>query len=131
VQTRAQWSTEEDAHIRPGHHWLCEFGDADNDTSCAKQFNLDHHKWEDYRGTRFYNKDSSLVIKRWLNRLEEDATSDVDTSRSPVAMLINSSELCATGFKLKEVLEGKFFLQNLRQLHVVACTHARNGTAKS
>ena len=65
-----------------------------------------------YRGTRFYNKDCALVIKRWLNRVEEDAsgltfqewTPDVDTSRPPVAMLINSSELRAAGFKLKEVL---------------------------
>ena len=40
VQARAQWSTEEDAFMRPGHHWLCEFGDAGNDTSCVKQFNL-------------------------------------------------------------------------------------------
>ncbi len=66
---------------------------------------------EDYRGTRFYNKDSTLVIKRWLNRVEEDAsgltfqewTPDVDTSRPPVAMLINSSELRAAGFKLREL----------------------------
>jgi hypothetical protein len=44
--------------------------------------------------------------------VEEDATGltfqewtpDVDTSRSPVAMLINSSELRDAGFKLKEVL---------------------------
>ena len=112
VQVRAQWSTEEDAHMRPGHHWLCEFGDAGNGTSCERQFNLGHRKCEDYRGTRFYNKDSALVIKRWLNRVEEDAsgltfqewTPDVDTSRPPVAMLINSSELRAAGFKLKEVL---------------------------
>ena len=76
------------------------------------QFNLEHHNWEDYRGTLSYNKDSALVIKRWFNRVEEDAsgltfqewTPDVDTSRTPVAMLINSSELRAVGFKLKEVL---------------------------
>jgi hypothetical protein len=89
---------------------VCEFGDAGNGTSCEKQFNLDHHKCEDYRVTRLYNKDSALVIKCWINRVEEDAsgltfqewTPDVDTSRSPVVMLMNSSELCATGFKLKE-----------------------------
>ena len=52
---RAQWSTEEDAHMRPGHHWLCEFGDVGNVTSCERQFNLGHHQCEDYRGTRFYN----------------------------------------------------------------------------
>ncbi len=40
VKARAQWSTEEDVHRRPGHHWLCEFGDTGNDTSCVKQFNL-------------------------------------------------------------------------------------------
>ena len=34
VQARAPWSTEEDAFIRPEHHWLCEFGDAGNGTSC-------------------------------------------------------------------------------------------------
>jgi hypothetical protein len=36
--------------MRPAHHCLCEFGDAGNDTSCEKQFNLSHHTWEDYRG---------------------------------------------------------------------------------
>jgi hypothetical protein len=87
VQARAQWSTEEEVHMRPGHHWLCEFGDAGNGTSCEKQFNLSHRTWEDYRGTRFYKQDRALVIKRWLNREEEDTsgltfeewTPDVDT----------------------------------------------------
>ncbi len=107
VQARAQWSTEEDTHMRPDHHWLCEFGDAGNGTSCESQFNLDHRKCEDYRGTRFYNKDSALVIKRRLNRVEEDAsgltfqewTPDVDTSRPPVAMLINSIEIACRWFQ--------------------------------
>jgi hypothetical protein len=102
--------------MRPDHHWLCEFGDAGDDTSCERQFNLGHHQYEDYRGTRFYIKDSVLVIKGWLNRVEEDEsgltflewTSDVDTSRSPTAMLINSSELSAAGFKHKEVLPQSF-----------------------
>ena len=64
VQARAQWSTEEDAFMRPGHHLLCEFGDAGNDTSCEKHFNHDHRKCEDYRGTHFYKEDRDLVIKR-------------------------------------------------------------------
>jgi hypothetical protein len=80
---------------------------------------------EDYRDTRFYNKDSVLVIKRWFNRVEEDAsgltfqewTPDVDTSRPPVAMLINSKEWSAAGFKFKEVF--RCFLHHLRQL--LAC----------
>ena len=99
----AEGPTREKAGRIPEYpHWLCEFGDAGNDTSCERQFNLDH------RGTRFYNQDSVLVIKRWFNRVEEDAsgltfqewTPDVDTSRPPVAMLINSSELSTAGFKL-------------------------------
>ena len=28
VQARELWSTEEDVHLRPGHHWIFEFGDA-------------------------------------------------------------------------------------------------------
>jgi hypothetical protein len=121
------WSTEEDAHMRPGHHWLCEFGDAGNGTSCERHFNLGHRQCEDYRGRSFYNKDSALVIKRCLNRVEDSSgltfqewTPDVDTSRPPVAMLINSSELRTAGFKLKEVLLLKCFLQPLRQLLVCA-----------
>ena len=55
---------KEDVHMKPGHHWLCEFGDAGNGTSCEKQFNLSYHTWEDYRGTRFYKGDRALVIKR-------------------------------------------------------------------
>ena len=49
---------------------------------------------------------SGLTLQEW--------TPDVDTSRPPVAMLINSSELRAAGFKLKEVL--KCFLLHLRPL---------------
>jgi hypothetical protein len=56
-------------------------------------------------------------------------TPDVDTSRTPVAILINSSELRGTGSKFKEVLHKRFiaawlnikcFLQHLRQM--LACT---------
>ena len=63
--------------------------------------------------------------------MEEDASGltfqewrpDVDTSRSPAAMLINSSELRAAGFKLKEVLPPS--------LEAAVRVHARSGTAKS
>ena len=39
---------------------------------------------------------SGLTFQEW--------TPDVDTSRSTVAMIVNSSELRAAGFNLKEVL---------------------------
>ena len=61
---REFWSTEEEVHMRPGHHWLCEFGDAGDGTSCKKEFNLSHRSLEDYSGTRFYNGDRALVIKQ-------------------------------------------------------------------
>ncbi len=63
VQSHEHWSPEEEVHIRPGHHCLCEFGETGNDTSCEKEFNLSQWTWEDYRGTRFYKKDGVLVIK--------------------------------------------------------------------
>ena len=40
----------------------------------VEQFELGPRKWEDYKGTRFYNGDQALVIKRWLNRVDEDAS---------------------------------------------------------
>jgi len=54
------------------------------------------------------------VVEQWLNQVEEDAsgltfeernpTQDADASQPPVAMLINSSELRAAGFTLREVI---------------------------
>ena len=61
----------------------------------------------------FYDGERALVIKRWLNRVDEDAsgltfeewdpTENFDSSQMPVAMIINSSELRAAGFTLREV----------------------------
>ncbi len=39
---------------------------------------------------------SGLTFQEW--------TPDIDTSRSPVPVLINCIELCGSGFKVKEVL---------------------------
>ena len=60
--------------MRPGHHWLFKFGDAGDGTSCEKKFNLTCRSVEDYKGTRFYNGQQALVVERWLNRVEEDAS---------------------------------------------------------
>jgi len=99
--------------LRPGHHWLCQFGEACDGTSCENEFKLQARKWEDYKGTRFYDGERALVFKRWLNRVDEDAsgltfeewesTENVDSSKMPVAMIINSSELRTAGFTLQEV----------------------------
>ena len=64
VQLCEIWSTEEEVHMRPGHQWFCEFGDSGDGTSCEKEFNIPHHTWEDYSGTRYNNGDRALVINR-------------------------------------------------------------------
>jgi hypothetical protein len=53
----------------------------------------------------------------------QECTPDVDTSRPPVAMLINSSELRAAGFKLKEVLPPS--------LEAAACVRTRGAGLRS
>ncbi len=60
------------------------------------------------------NGDCTLVVDVWLHRVDEDTSgltfeewdpsSDTDASEAPVAMIVNSSELCPTGFDLREVL---------------------------
>ena len=86
------------------------------DTSCENQFNLSHHRWEGYRDTRFYKQDRTVVIKWCLNIVEniveedvsgltfQEWTTDFDTSRPPVVVIMNSSELRVTVFKIKEVI---------------------------
>ena len=58
---------------------------------------------------------SGLTFQEW--------TPDVDTSRTPVSMLINSSELCVTGFKLKEVFPPS--------LEAAACVRTRGTGLRS
>ena len=41
---------------------------------------------------------SGLTFEEW------DPSADTDASEAPVAMIVNSSELCTAGFYLKEVI---------------------------
>ena len=107
-------------HLRPRHHWLFELGDAGDGTCFAtlpngmKEYTLGHHKWVDHEGTRLYNGDRVIVVKRWLHRVDEDASGltfkewdpkeDADPDQPPMAMIINASELRAAAFKLTELL---------------------------
>jgi len=115
VQTREMWSTDEQIHLRPGHHWLFEFSDGGEGSTCEKLFSLPQlRRGMVYKGTRFYNGDHALRVKRWLHRVVEDASGltfeewdplkDADDSQTPVPMIINSSELCGAGFNLQEVI---------------------------
>jgi hypothetical protein len=106
-------TTDEERHVHPGHHWFFEFGDAGNGTSCEKEFTRLGRQGEVYKGTRFFHGDRVLVVKRWLHRVDEDASGltfeewglaqAVDTSQEPAAMIINSSQLRAAGFRLDKV----------------------------
>jgi len=71
---------------------------------------------------RSYGRESCLSckfeIKRWLNRVDDDAlgltfdewdpTENVDSSQMPVAMMTNSSVLRAAVFTLREVFPPEF-----------------------
>jgi hypothetical protein len=70
-------------------------------------------KWEEYKGTRYSDGDSALVVELWLHRVAEDLSgltfqewdpsAGTDDTSAPVAMLVNSSELRTTDFPLAEV----------------------------
>ena len=88
----------------PGHNWLLKFGKVTGSMSCVeKEFKLTTHKYEEYKGRRFYNGDYTLVVDVWVHRVDEDVSgltfeewdpsSDTDASKAPVAMIVNSSEL--------------------------------------
>ena len=59
--------------MRPGHFWICKFGTVPGSMSCVEQkFELQGRKWEEYRGTRYYDGDSALVVELWLHRVADD-----------------------------------------------------------
>jgi hypothetical protein len=73
----------------------------------------DTGKWEEYKGTRYSDGNSALVVELWLHRVaddlsgltfqEWDPSAGSDDTSDPVAMLVNSSELRAADFPLAEV----------------------------
>jgi hypothetical protein len=77
-------------------------------------FKLGTRKYEEYKGVCFGNGDCTLVVDVCLHRVDEDASgltfeewdpsADTDASEAPVTMIVNSSELRAAGFDLREVL---------------------------
>ena len=75
IQADALWSEKERQHLRPGHGWVAELGDAgDGKGSFEESFSLPPRSWRDYKGTRFYDGESALTIKRWFHRTEDDAS---------------------------------------------------------
>ena len=104
VQADQLWSVSERKHLRPGHGWVFEFGDAGGTKgSFEESFTLGQRNWKEYKGTRFYDGEAALVVKRWFHRTDDDAsgctfvewdpTKDAKPGDPPVALLINSSKL--------------------------------------
>jgi hypothetical protein len=101
VQARDLWSPQEERQVRPGHFWLLKF-------------KLGTRQYEEYKGVRFDNGDFVLLVDVWLHRVDEDdsgltfeewdPSADTDASEAPVTMIVNSSELYASGFDLREVI---------------------------
>ena len=100
--------------MHPGHFWFCKFGTVPGSMNCVeKKFELQSRKWEEYKDTRYYEGDRTLIVELWLHRVvddlsgltfqEWDPSGGTDDVSSPVAMLVNSSELRAANFHLKEV----------------------------
>ena len=66
-------STNEEKHLCPCHHWLCQFGDEGNGTSCGNEFKLQPCKLKDYKGTCFYDgrvcshdQSGSLTVRKMM-----------------------------------------------------------------
>ncbi len=75
VQACELWSSKEETHVSPGHHWLLKFGKvAGNDICVEKEFILGPRKFEEYKGRRFYNGDCVLVVDVCLHRVDDDAS---------------------------------------------------------
>lgn len=121
VQVRELWSTTEERHYRPGHHWVFEFGDAGDGSCVEKVFGeLPHRSWTVYKGVRFYSGEKALCVKRWLQRIDADPSGltfepwcpdkhELDMNAQPAYMIVNSSEVrgvATLGFSANaEILE--------------------------
>jgi hypothetical protein len=111
VQAHELWSPKEEVHMCPGHNCLLKFGKVPGRKRCVeKEFKLGPRKYEEYKGLRFRDGDYTLVVDVWMHQVTEDTfevwapSVDTDASQAPVAMIVNSSDLRATDFDLREVI---------------------------
>ena len=86
VQARELWSTEEQVHMRPGHFWACELGDADGKGSPILAGPFDKQQywppnegeagWETrHRGItrrRYDAGDCALLVRCYFHRTADD-----------------------------------------------------------
>jgi hypothetical protein len=117
TQVHEVWSTEEETNVRSGHFWICKFGTVPGIMTCVeRKFELQGRKCksEEYKGTRYSDGDSVLVVELWLHRVADDLSGltfqewddpseGTDDTSAPVVMIVNSSELRVVDFPLEEV----------------------------
>lgn len=71
VQARELWSTEEKIHLRPGHFWVCELGDADgNGSPILHEFTRKNEVFTLSTGAQVRGSigESVLLLRRYYHR---------------------------------------------------------------
>jgi len=98
VMARNLWEESEREHLRPGHFWIGELGDADGKGSpIIKRYEKREHDYD----TRFDKGDAAICLRRWLHRTGEPT--HLQFKHNPTDMgniVVNSSELRAVGLVL-------------------------------
>ena len=77
VEARVLWSTEEKVHMRPGHFWVCELGDADGKGSpVIHTFTKKNESFQLSDGRKICGDegDCLLLIRRYYHRTVDDRT---------------------------------------------------------
>lgn len=101
VQARTLWSTEERVHLRPGHFWACELGDADGKGSPIIHTFTNKNEYftlSDGNKMRGDEGDCLLLIRRYFDRTVEDTsglTFKQWQAKKGELLVVNSSELRA------------------------------------
>jgi len=95
-------SSEELGHIRPGHFWLCELGEAGGGSPIMQTFEKREFKY----GTRFDKDDCAILLRRYLNRTAEDSLGLTFVEWEEAAgktLVVNSCELRKVGHFLEQI----------------------------
>lgn len=112
VQADTLWSKDEQRHLRAGHHWIFEFGDAGDGSCIEKTFELAPRQSEEYKGFLFYNGNSAIVVKRWFHRVDDDASGRTFVEYNPATMGKKGAppvELLFNSCKLRGVFSAEKF----------------------
>jgi hypothetical protein len=100
VQARELWSKEERVHLRPGHFWACELGDADGKGSpILHTFTKKNEYFTLSNGVKMRGDEGNclLLIRRYYHRTadDRDGLTFMREQRGGELLAVNSSELRA------------------------------------